>query len=354
MQNRNLLKSQAPVPTRFAMLFALTSIVALCATALAQDVVPSQYISFDAPQAGTGSGQGTFPNAINHKGWIGGTVVLGTGFSQGFIREPNGSFIAVLPPGAAQSWVAAINSSNETAGSSYGVGTTSGFVRDATGNYTQLGVSGANTTVASGINDSGLVSGFYSDSVGSHGFLWSSKRGYTVFDVPGSLAGSTVGLAINNSGAVAGFYNDSHYYSHCFVRSANGHFTTFEPVYGGTRSEAVAINSINQTTGWGDDGQGLTYGFLHNVGGAESIFIYPEAQGTAGTGINDSGVTVGYYFSDAGGNGAVERDASGNLTSLTLPFSNTATQANGINAVGQVVGTYTDSSGVNHGWVGIP
>jgi hypothetical protein len=316
--------------------------------------VTGQYISFDAPNAGTGINQGTYPNAINGHGWIGGTVVYSTGASHGFLRQQSGSFIAVDAPGAAQTWVSAINASNESVGYYFGATCTCGFFRDAAGTYTEFSYTGADTTSPSGVNSNGLVSGYEHDGTGYHGFLWSASRGFTVFDVPGSVPGSTLVFAINDAGAVTGTYVDSSYYSHVYIRSANGHFTTFEPVYGGTHSNAAAINTSGEITGWGDDGMGDTYGFIANAHRADEVFAVAGSPGTDGTAINDSGVVVGYGFSDAGGNFSFERETDGTINVLSLPFSNTANQPTGINRLGDVVGYYTDSAGANHGWVGVP
>jgi hypothetical protein len=355
MQSQESIKPQTSAAhTGVAMLATLAAILTLGINALAQQTAPSGYLSFDAPQAGTGSSQGTFPSSINRQGWIGGTVVYSTGASHGFLREPNGLFIAVDPPNSAQSFVFAINDSGEAVGQFYGTGATYGFLRDAAGNYTQLAVTGADTTTATGVNNTGTVVGYEHDPAGYHGFLWDATHGFTVFDVPGSQAGTTIVTAVNALGAVTGFYNGSSYYSHDFIRSRNGHFTTFEPVSGGTQTSSVAINANSQTTGWGNDGLGGTYGFLRNVGGAGSLFEVSGSPGTAGTALNDSGVVVGYDFSDAGGNASCERDQSGNVTLLTLPFSNTANQPTGINQSGKITGFYTDATGMNHGWVGIP
>src|SRR5580658_297065 len=354
MPSQESTKPQTSARIGIAVLAMLATILTLGTGAAAQESAASIYLSFDAPQAGTGPNQGTFPNAINRQGWIGGTVVYSTGVSHGFLREPNGKFIAVNPPNSVESYVSAINDSDEAVGLFYSATAALAYLRDAAGNYTQLAVAGADTTTASGINASGTVVGCEHDSIGYHGYLWDSQHGYTVFDVPGSAPGTTLALAINRAGMVTGYYSDSNFYSHGFVRSSNGHFSTFNAVQDGTATEPVAINANSQTTGWGNDGEGDTYGFLRNGSGASSLFEVAGSPGTAGTAINDSGVIVGYDFSDGGGNASCERDQSGDVTLLTLPFANTANQPTGINQSGNITGYYTDATGMNHGWVGAP
>src|SRR5438270_13772942 len=82
---------------RMALRFLLTCLAVSASlfliSANAQVRTPSQYISFDAPNAGTGNNQGTFPTAINAQNWIAGTVINSSSEGHGFLREPNGSFI---------------------------------------------------------------------------------------------------------------------------------------------------------------------------------------------------------------------------------------------------------------------
>jgi len=328
----------------------LAATLTLGTSAFAQ---PSQYSSFDAPKAGREPNQGTFPTAINQQGWIGGTLVDNANLAKAFLRPPNGAYIMVVPPGSFQSFVAAINSSAEVVGFFYSTTATYGFLRDASGNYTLLAISGAYTTTAAGVNDAGMVVGYASLTTGNIGFLWDKQDGYTQFEVPGSKPGTTYALAINNSGVVTGYYYDDNDYTHGFIRSSSGEFSTFE-LSQGTETESTAINASGQVTGWGNEGEGETFGFVANTHGVIGTFGIAGSPGNAGVAINDSGVIVGYEFSDGGGNASFERDQSGNVTVLQIPFPNTANQPSGINSRGDITGYYTDSAGVNHGWVGIP
>jgi hypothetical protein len=352
MQNQESAKSRTSAFIRIATLAMLAATMTLSPRASAQ---LSQYVSFDAPDAGTGSNQGTFPSCINQQGWIGGTVIKSTGFALGFLRKPNGSFITANPPGSPQSFVAGINASGEVVGSYYGTSATYGFVRDASGSYTTIRVPSAYTTTAAGINDSGTVTGFAyaAGGTGVISYIWDAQNSYTLFQVPASKPGTTYALAINNSGAVTGFFYDNHDYSHGFLRSPTGQYATFE-VSGGTAAEGVAINSSGEFTGWGNDGEGDTDGIVGDMHGVTALFGVAGSPGNAGTAINDSGAITGYEFSDGGGNVSYERDQSGNITVLTIPFPNTSNQPTGISSRGNVVGYYADSAGSSHGWVGIP
>src|ERR1700682_1972152 len=55
--------------------------------------------SFDAPGAGTSSGQGTNPQAINESGQITGPFVDSNWLSRGFVRNPDSTVVTFDPSG---------------------------------------------------------------------------------------------------------------------------------------------------------------------------------------------------------------------------------------------------------------
>lgn len=333
-------------------LLAAALILTLGTSALAQDA-PSQYLSFDAPHPKNKSYAGTYPKAINRHGWIAGTVVYNAAM-HGFLRRRNGTFIPVDVPGASQTSIFAINAYGEAAGQFLAPGCSAcGFVREASGNYTQLAVQGASTG-ALGINGSGVVVGTAKDVVGYHGFLWSAQNGYTVFDVPGTKLGGTLPVAINGTGTVIGYYFAAKGYPQGFVRSRAGRFTKFGAMAGGPVTVPTAINASGQITGWTTDATGNTLGFLRDVDGTITTFSVPGMTATETTGINDSGVIVGFDFTDGNHPESFERDQFANITILEIPFSNTGTESDGINVTDNVAGFYVDPAGVSHGWVKVP
>jgi probable HAF family extracellular repeat protein len=66
-------------------------------------------------------------------------------------------------------------------------------------------------------------------------------------------------------------------------------------------------------------------------------------SGTFANGINNSGAIVGYYLDSAGTQHGFLRDPSGTITTIDVPGS-TKTNTAGINAAGQIVGTFDDAS----------
>jgi hypothetical protein len=57
-------------------------------------------ITFDAPGAGTGAGQGTQPNAVNSAGVVTGWYLDDNNVWYGFLRTPDGKIITFSAPGA--------------------------------------------------------------------------------------------------------------------------------------------------------------------------------------------------------------------------------------------------------------
>jgi hypothetical protein len=316
------------------------------------------FVSFDGPLAGNQSGDlftaGTFPVAINRWGCIGLMTVDNNGLTHSFVREPNGKYVTVHPPKAKQTFLAGINASGQVAGSFIDYsGHEHGYVRNADGTYTQLDATGAfSGTRVAGINNAGQVVGNLFTGI-SESFFWdpSHPDTYVVFTAPEAV--TTVAAAINASGQIAGiFIDNSALLNHGFLRNADGTFAKFR-VAGSPQMTVDAMNDFGTITGNSYD-QGVTSGFLRYSGGGIKFYGAESHGGPQPAAINNHGVVVGYMFSDGGGNAAFSVDRSLTVSFISVPFSNTATTASGINDVGQIVGTYTDSNGVSHGWLEQP
>jgi len=145
--------------------------------------------AFDAPGAGTGLYQGTGCPGCNVGGnrWgaIAGTYTDAGNAFHGFLRGPEGKFIAFEAPGA-------------------GSGAYQG-----TGCFSDCPVS---------LNDRGEIAGSYFDSNNvQHGFLRSATGAFVTVDPPGSTA--TQPESINNAGAIVGYYLDTNNVYHAFLRT---------------------------------------------------------------------------------------------------------------------------------------
>lgn len=167
--------------------------------------------------------------------------------------------------------------------------------------YISIDVPGATFTRAYGINDTRQIVGDYLDSSGRlYGFRLSGGR-FTKINVPGS-DGTTDARGISDNGLIVGQYEAS-----------------------------------------------LIYGFLRQSGSYTKI-QYPFAQLTFARGVNHAGQVVGYYVKnilhDPRKHGFVLSD--GTYTTIDIPDS--VTEPNGINNLGDIVGTYWDTTGM-HGMV---
>jgi hypothetical protein len=133
--------------------------------------------TFDVPGAGTGAHQGTTPMSINRYGTITGyyySVAAGTGI--GFIRSPGGDFTTFAAPTepSAPLFPNSINAAGAVVGTQV-FGNSLGFVRAPNGALTTLEI-----LRAWSINDSGTIAGTCEGGV----CVRSSTCGLTKFQVP--------------------------------------------------------------------------------------------------------------------------------------------------------------------------
>jgi uncharacterized membrane protein len=270
------------------------------------------------------------------------------------MREPNGTFTVVDAFGSGGTQITAVNSRGLVAGDNDYLSDNPGFLRYRNGEFGTLYVPGSSCAVPVAMNDSGEIVGvacLFPQAI--RGFIWSPGHSLT-FSVPN--AGIWVGVtALNSSGVVAGAYLDRFEQNmrHAFIRDSAGNVTSFDATDNAVATEATAINASGQVAGWYLDASKNLSPFFRDVNG--TITLFTAGTGTQGqaTGINDDGVVVGSAYNDISEN-AFERDAAGNITILTLPFSNLASAAVAINLSGVIVGTYYDQASAVHGWVMTP
>jgi hypothetical protein len=128
-------------------------------------------------------------------------------------------FSRVLVPGAPRMGkgpsltAAAINNHGGVAGFYTAAGgTTDAFLKTAGGRFITLAYPGASMTQAFGVNDGGEVVGAYTVGTGNkaktHGFTWTSQRGFTRVDDPHGVGATTIN-GVNDAGDLVGFYTDA-------------------------------------------------------------------------------------------------------------------------------------------------
>ena len=191
---------------------------------------------FDVPAAAKGPGLGTmayWAQCVNPAGAITGVYFDQNGAAHGYVRAPNGTIATFDAPNAGTgsgrgTFVWAINPAGTTAGTSQdNNGVYHGLLRTADGKITLFDIKGAGTgagqgTQVEGINPSGVVTGYYTDAKNvSHGYVRAVDGTYTFFDVPAAGTGSGQGtfpMTNNPAGSIVGYYVDNNGAYHGFVR----------------------------------------------------------------------------------------------------------------------------------------
>jgi hypothetical protein len=326
--NRRTISSQfLSFSPKLITLLCLAPFLLLALDALAQE---GTIITFDPPASVQ-----TVPLSINSGGWITGYYDNGSAI-QGFLRSPDGSFTTISPPGStwAQAW--SINSAGWITGSFAAGNRSYGFVRTAAGSYAAFNPPDSTSTMPQSINSAGAVTGSYSADKVAHGFLREPDGTIVSFDPSGST--STQPRGINAAGVITGYYLDSDELDHGFVRTPDGTITTFD-VQSGQNTQPASINSegeitgifgqlndpggflrmpdgtittvvpndplisvspygindLGDVTGFAQDPDGQSYGFIRQPGNTFATFVLPGVTYFLPFGINSAGEVTGYY-----------------------------------------------------------
>jgi len=340
-----------------------------------QNPPPPTFTTIDAPEAGTASVQGTYALRINDAGEVAGFFIDTNGAAHGFIRNSAGLVTTIDAPGAGTTQdlgtvVEGLNASGETAG--YFIDSQDlehSFVRDASGTIATFDPAG--TSGAQSIGDDGTVAGGYVDANGAHGYLRAPDGTFTTFDPTGDASQVTIVVPnqINSNGSVAGTYTDTNGVYHGFLRDSSGNITILDAPGAGTAAsegtEIADINSGGVMVGGINigvvDGVDTTHSLMLTATGTYTTFDPLAADGVSSfaEGINDSGAITGTYrdpslvrhgYVEEPGGTFVSFDDP-NAAQLPLSSVNIGTTALRINASGTVVGFYSDSAGVRHGFI---
>jgi len=333
-------------------------------------------ITFDAPGAGTGSGQGTFPFAINPAEAITGYYTDASNVNHGFLRTRDGEFTTFdASPGAVNgTYPFAINPAGAITGLYCDAITCHGFLRARDDDITTFDISGAaQGTFGYNINPAGAIAGSYVDASGeSHGFLRAPDGTITTFDAPGAGTGSNQGTftaftdGLNPAGALAGYYVDASGGNHSFLRAPDGTVTTFDvpgavtgtgPFQG---TKVAGINPSGTISGNYFDANTASHGYLRAPDGAITKYDVSGAgtgpsQGTVGAAINPTGELVSYFVDDSNVFHGYLRTKHGTVTKFDVPDAGTGPGQGTFpfdnNPAGAVTGYYVDASSVAHGFL---
>lgn len=266
--------------------------------------------------------------------------------------------------------------------------------------YTTIDVPGASSTMPLAINASGQIAGTYNgQGLYAKAFVYSNGV-YTPINVPGGPDISASSVSIGDSGLVYGGYYTSTFlpppYINLFQYNLNtGALTTsiIAPQIPVVSIDFLFITAIGPTGDVLGFGEGVSlegaqnYNFLLSNGkttvldGSYSSPIAVNAQGVA-VGPSSSNPTGGYLYANGtytslpagfnpSGIGPSNQVLGSYLTDysyqdviyqngvITMPGDDPlavpgTTAFLGVNASGQIVGNYTDSSGIVHGFLATP
>jgi hypothetical protein len=233
------------------------------------------------------------------------------------------------------------------------------------GTFTTIDVPGSFSTLVFCIDDGGAVTGEFLDANNfARGFLRATDGTFTTFEAPGAGGGSFSGTLprwINAAGVVAGFFTDTSSVNHGFQRATDGTLTVLDAPGSGTiagsGTQSFGINTSGAITGIVYTGT-QNHSFLRATDGTYTVFdpTGTGGHGSGAVGINDNGAIVGNYTDSNLILHGYLRDADGTFTTIDDPNAakgtplSVGTITTQINANGIIVGVYFDGVGARHGF----
>jgi probable HAF family extracellular repeat protein len=202
----------------------------------------------------------------------------------------------------------------------------------------------AGSTFPMGLNKAQAVVGSYVDSFSSDrvGFLYSAGK-YTVINPPSSYTFARAN-GINDANEIVGDFltSDSRYHG---FKYSGGTYTTYDE----NKTESCGIFGINSAGHFvGDVGNGPVKAFV-NIKGVKKEFTPKGAVSAYAYAINTSDEVVGTYTDSSNISHGFSWVPSGKITNIAYPGA-VQTAATGINDAGEITGTYTNSSGATYGF----
>ncbi|MFZ3210716.1 MAG: hypothetical protein WA188_04315 [Terriglobales bacterium] len=217
--------------------------------------------------------------------------------------------------------------------------------------FTSIDCPGSTPTTARGINDRGQIVG----GTGGHAVL--IEGGQCTPLAPTTVLGTNASQALrnNNAGDVVGIFYDDSGFVHGFLFSKKGVLTTLD-FPGASDTYAFGINDLGRVVGYWDqlDASGnllVFHGFIWEDGSFREV-SFPGSAGSSILGNNDPGDFVGLWYSSTSPDEHGYVFSQGRFTSFDVPVAgSTFTQANDINAPGEIIGVYLDAGGMEHGFL---
>ena len=205
---------------------------------------------------------------------------------------------------------------------------------------------GAQATFGQGINDLGQIVGYYTSDTGENpGFFYDGSNPPVDITPPETdqNTGGTVAWGINNSGTIVGRVSTI---DGAFgYRYDQGTFTLIN-VHGAIATEVFNINDRGQLVGDYGDSVGR-HGFICTASCDTDLVVFDAPGvdfnfgGTRIEAINNNGTVVGSYTASWGVVHGFQRTADGIFTSIDVPIATVVTTAShGIADDGTIIGNY--------------
>ena len=300
---------------KLAARYCCTALSAVLIGAAAQ--AADTFVSIDAPGA-----TATRAMSINTDGAVVGDFTDSASMQHGFLLR-GGTFTTIDYPGAAKTQAKGINSQGDIVGiriddNSGAPSATHGFLLQ-NGHFTALDYPGKLGLIPQRINDAGQIVGCNHDNdlmASMHGFLYSNGA-WSQLDTQASMTNAW----LPDAGIAVGLYTDMMTnLGHAFVLSG-GNVAPFDFPFA-TTTWGWDMNPWGEIVGQYTDSANATHGFLLTLPLDPTLGITPVA-----------GEPISYRF--------VPIDYPGAKTTQTI----------GINSSGNIVGTYVDSAGMQHGFL---
>lgn len=260
------------------------------------------------------------------------------------------TYTTFIVAGAAETLPAAIDATNDIAGTWYDSGQIPhGFLRTADGTITTFDPPGSTQTNVYDMNDSQVIVGSFEDSAGLHGFIRAANGTITVYDAPGGGEGTEI-FAINDNNAYGGDYYADDGNGYGFIVNAKGKFKSFG-VSGQRYAMVTALNSMGVAAGSSSGDSGL-HAFVRARNGTITPFDIPGGNDPFAAAINRHGNIAGtsyQYGVNNSGEGYL-RLSDGTITTFQV-VSGYETDAYGLNVHNMVCGDYYDATGSYHGFI---
>ena len=230
----------------------------------------------------------------------------------------------------------------------------------AQSNYVNENYPGSAQTQVTGLNGKGDTSGFWANAAGANnGFVEWNGSFQTLNDpnTPRTKTHMDQLLGVNNSGVAVGFYVDAKNHSHAYeVNQATQVYNTIK-VSGAVNASATGVNNLGDIVGFATDANHNTFTWMLK-NGHMSTYEFPGGTDTQAFGVNDHDEIVGTYLDGAGvQHGFTLKAPLGPVShwqTVDDPNGVGTTTINGLNDNGDLVGFYQDAAGNFDGMLAIP